>query len=81
MTGILQSRCQFRNIVWFVRDLSDVFAFEGGGGHQYVHFCQFILLFSCQFCPKNGLKRVIYRQVSVQICKMFPFGPHHGGLT
>ena len=67
MTGILQSRCQFRNIVWFVRDLYLMCLLLRGGGGSICTFLSIYPSFFCQFCPKKGLKRIIYRQVSVQI--------------
>ena len=84
VTGILQSRCQFRNIVWFVRDLSHVFAFEGeggGGGINMYIFVNLSFFFLSVLSKKNGLKRVIYRQVSVQICKIFPLPPPTMGAS
>ena len=82
MTGILQSRCQFRNIVWFVRDLSHVFAFEGeGGGASICTFLSIYPTFFCQFCPKKWSQKGNLQASKRADLQNFPlppplWGPH-----
>ena len=80
MTGILQSRCQFRNIVWFVRDLSDVFAFEGGGGvgiNMYI-FVNLSFFFLSVLSKKWSQKGHLQASKRADFAKIFPSAPTMG---